>query len=191
MTETIAPQPAAEASGLDLLLARVAAGDRAAFQALYRDTSALLLGICVSVLRDRAEAEDALQEAYVAIWHKAAQFDRSRAAAITWLGSIARHRAIDRRRGAGSTATWVTLDVVEQHAADDGRTAPPPDDAQSAVRLDSCMGELEPQRQRLIRAAFVEGATYSELAARCGSPLGTVKSWIRRSLLQLRACLEQ
>lgn len=191
MTQTNAPQPVVDARGPELLLSRVAAGDRDAFQALYRETSALLFGICLSVLRDRAEAEDALQDAYVAIWHKAAQFDRSRATAITWLGSIARHRAIDRRRGAGSSATWVALDVIEQHAADEGRAASSPDDAQSAARLDGCMSQLEPQRQRLIRAAFVEGATYSELAARCGSPLGTVKSWIRRSLLQLRACLEQ
>lgn len=174
-----------------VLLREVARGDRAAFEALYHHTSGLLLGICLRVLADRSEAEDVLQDVYVAIWNKAAQFDPGRARAPAWLGSIARHRAIDRLRQLPAPAQRAPIEVIEQ--APDATPSPA---AQAETdfehaRLDDCLRQLEPRRQALIRTAFYEGATYDELASRSGSPLGSVKSWIRRGLLQLRACLER
>jgi len=181
-----------DSAGLaDGLLARVAGGDEQAFEALYRLASSRLLGIAMRVLGDRAEAEDVLQDAFVAIWGKAAQFDAQRAGAMTWLGTIVRNRAIDRLRALPSPALRAPVELTDT-IADAAPTPAAEADAHSdRVRLDDCLGRLEPRGQTLIRTAFFEGATYDELATRTGSPLGSVKSWIRRGLLQLRECLDR
>ncbi len=185
-TENIGPQT----SGLDRLLVDVADGSRNAFESLYRATSPKLLSVCLRVLSDRAEAEDVLQEVFTTIWHKAHQFDPARASPIAWLAMIARNKAIDRLRAHPARGTLTAIEF-----ADDIPDASP-SPLQSAVsadereRLEACMAQLEPKRQALIRAAFFEGSTYEELANRSDSPLGSVKSWIRRGLLQLRGCLE-
>lgn len=175
----------------EALLASVALGSRDAFEALYRQTSAKLFGICLRVLAVRAEAEDVLQEVFMTVWQKAAQYDANRASAMAWLTMIARNRAIDRLRMLPTAAHTASIDLVTELT--DPKAAPP-DDAQSAAdgkRLDNCLHELDTRRRTLICAAFFDGSTYEELAVRSGSPLGSVKSWIRRALLQLRACLER
>lgn len=176
---------------LAALLQAVAGGDRAAFEMLYRTTSAALLGICVRVLSDRSEAEDVLQDVYVTIWRKAAQFDGGRARAMAWLASIARHRAIDRLRHLPAPSQRAPIEVIEYATDPSPSPASRAEAATEYSRLDDCLQQLEPRRQTLIRTAFFEGATYDELASRSGSPLGSVKSWIRRGLMQLRACLEK
>jgi len=183
MDSVIEPDPVAG------LLAGVAAGRRDALDALYQATSATLMGICVSLLRDRQDAEDVLQDVFVTVWAKAGQFDASRARGMTWLGSIARNRAIDRLRGRRQGVH----DAIDDHPelADAGESpASSASRAQEGARLDDCVQRLEPNRRQLIRVAFFEGLTYEELAHRTQTPLGTVKSWIRRGLQQLRACLE-
>lgn len=179
----------AQGTPLEALLSQVALGNRDAFEALYRGTSSQLFGICVRVLSERSEAEDALQDVFTTVWRKAAQFDATRASAIAWLAMIARNKAIDRLRS--MPARKVRTDVeLAQELEDPG--ASPPQLAQTAsdrVQLERCLEQLEPRRRALIRAAFFEGCTYEELAMRLESPLGSIKSWIRRSLLQLRECL--
>jgi RNA polymerase sigma-70 factor (ECF subfamily) len=185
------PGTIADPEALAANLAAVAGGDREAFERLYRSTSAKLFGICLRMLSDREEAEDVLQEVYVTVWGKASQFDAERASAITWLAMIARNRAIDRLRTAPASARHASAEVIETMA---DPSASPVGEAEAALqrtRLDHCMEQLEQRRRSLIRTAFFEGTTYEELARRIGSPLGTVKSWIRRGLMQLRACLEQ
>jgi len=175
--------------GLDSWLAQIADGNQSAFESLYRASASRLLGVCIRVLHDREEAEDALQDVYVRIWRKAAQFDPARAAAATWLATIARNTAIDRLR-ARPHHQLAPIELIEA-VPDDGDT--PLESTERAgdrARLDTCFETLEPRRRGLIRAAFFDGATYEELAQRVGSPLGSVKSWIRRGLLQLRTCLE-
>lgn len=179
------------ADALAQWLQAVAGGDRDAFERLYRATSSKLFGVCLRVVPDRAEAEDVLQEVYATVWRKAMQFDAARASAITWLAMIARNKAIDRLR---STPAGVRAAPMELAEAVPDPSASPLDGAESSdenARLARCMERLDGDRRELVRTAFFEGVTYEELAARIGSPLGTVKSWIRRSLLQLRACLEQ
>ena len=179
------------ADPLAALLAQVAEGRRDAFESLYRQTSATMLGICLRVLRDREEAEDVLQEVYVAVWSKAAQFDQQRARAMTRLGTIARNRAIDRVRARPSPALH---EPIEDHElADDEAPTPAAgiDAALERAQLDDCMDQLEPKRRSLIRTAFFENVTYDVLALRAEAPLGSVKSWIRRGLQQLKACLER
>lgn len=193
MTDTSALERERDSStdAVDGLLAQIAGGDQTAFETLYRNTSGKLLGICLRVLTDRAEAEDVLQEVYVTVWHKAGQFDAQRSRAMTWLGTIARNRAIDRLRALPAPATRASIDAAD--AAHDPAPSPAVQAEASTerARLDECLDQLEPRRQKLIRTAFFEGATYEELATRSGSPLGSIKSWIRRGLMQLKACLQQ
>lgn len=172
------------------LLQRVSNGDASAFESLYRATSSKLFGVCLRVLPDRQEAEDVLQDVFVTIWRKASQFDASRASPITWLAMIARNRAIDRLRAAPASQRHAPIEFADS-VADQGPTPiQGAEAADDASRLGTCLDQLEPKRRTLIRTAFFEGATYEELAERIGSPIGSVKSWIRRGLLQLRACLD-
>lgn len=169
----------------------VADGDRGAFERVYRATSAKLFGICIQLLRDRAEAEDTLQDVFATIWHKAGQYDARRASAITWLAMIARNRCIDRLRSNVHLQRSDAIDVAEQLPDDAPGGLERAERADERERLEDCLRELEPGRERLLRTAFFEGATYDELATRSNTPLGTVKSWIRRSLRKLRECLER
>lgn len=174
---------------LNKLLLAVAGGDAVAFENLYRTTSAKLLGICLRVLPQRAEAEEVLQEVFLGIWRKAEQFDATRASAITWLSMMTRNKAIDRLRANAATRTHTPIQLDELEG--DSSASEVAEMAENQQRIEVCLDELEAPRRQLIRIAFFEGATYEELAERSGNPLGTVKSWIRRSLLKLKACLER
>ena len=177
------------AASLEALLAQVALGSRDAFDALYRGTANRLFGICLRVLAERSEAEDALQEVFTTVWRKAAQFDPTKASATTWLAMIARNKAIDRLRSLPSRQARASVELAED-LEDPG--ASPPQQAQAATdraQLEDCLERLEPHRRSLIRAAFFDGLTYEELATKIETPLGTIKSWIRRGLMQLRECL--
>jgi RNA polymerase sigma-70 factor (ECF subfamily) len=169
-------------------LGKVARGDRAALQQVYSRTSAKLFGVCLRILPDRSDAEDALQDAFVTIWQKAASFDASRASPITWLVTLTRNRAIDRLR-ARKTFAAQSLDLAAE-IADDGVPADKQiEQGQDAARLAACLDELKDGDSVLIRAAFLQGATYPQLATRAALPLATVKSRIRRALIKLRGCL--
>jgi RNA polymerase sigma-70 factor (ECF subfamily) len=188
MTDHVLPERNPDA--IDALLSRVAGGDRAAFEHLYRDAAPLLLGICLRVLPDRADAEDVLQDVFVTVWRKAAQFDGARARALTWMGAIARNRAIDRLR-AMPHVPRAPMDAVEDAPDPAPSPAMQAQAREEKARLDACVEELDQRRKQLIRTAFFDNVTYEELAARTGSPIGSIKSWIRRGLQQLRACLER
>jgi RNA polymerase sigma-70 factor (ECF subfamily) len=169
-------------------LARVREGSRPALAEVYNRTSSKLFGICLRILGDRSEAEDALQEVYVNVWRKAGSFDPSRASPISWLAAMARNRAIDHVRSSGRRKH----EPIELAAeiADDRASAPELiEQGQESGRLQNCLGELEQRQRTAIRAAFFEGFTYSELAERTNVPLGTMKSWVRRGLLRLKECL--
>ena len=187
MTESIPPH---DDGSPEALLAQVALGNRAAFETLYRETSSRLFGICLRVLNQRAEAEEVLQEVYTSVWRKAGQFDAARAGAMSWLSMMARNKSIDRLRALPARNTRTPLEMagaIEDPGASPAQQAETMTDR---ARLETCLEQLEPKRHSLIRAAFFDGSTYEELAARIEAPLGSVKSWIRRGLMQLRTCLE-
>ncbi|WP_260929301.1 sigma-70 family RNA polymerase sigma factor [Novosphingobium sp. 9] len=170
-------------------LQRVADGDRVAFEEVYRRTSVKLFGVCLRILPVRHEAEEALQEAYLQVWRRAAAFDPSRGSAMTWLITLTRNRAVDRLRADGKIATSPIELAAE--VADDAPAAPDLlEMGEDEQRLAHCLGTLENGEHQLIRIAFFEGSTYAELANRAATPLGTIKSRIRRALLKLRDCLQ-
>ncbi|MBB3824087.1 sigma-70 family RNA polymerase sigma factor [Xanthomonas arboricola] len=173
------------------LLTATAGGDRHAFEALYRQTSPKLFGVCLRMIPQRAEAEEVLQDVFTLIWHKAGQFDPSRARGLTWLAMIARNKAIDHLRANAPQRRNVALDDAGELRDGDVSPLERTERASTRQRIDHCLAELEPPRSELIRTAFFEGITYEELAARTDTPIGTVKSWIRRGLAKLKACLER
>jgi len=174
---------------LAALIGAVAAGDRAAFRAVYERTSAKLYGICLRLLGSEAEAEDVLQEAYVTVWRNARRFDSAKASAITWLAVIARNKAIDRLRRRRPVADGLE---AAAEVPDEGPLATAViEQKDDARRLAHCLDELDERARAMIRAAFLDGASYPELAERQGVPLGTMKSWIRRGLMRLKGCLER
>ena len=178
-------------SHLAAALARVAAGDRAALRIVYQDTSAKLFGVCLRILNDRGEAEDVLQDVYVAVWRKAASFDPARASPITWLVAIARNRAIDRLRASAISRRAEPIESAEDVRDDAPAALDLVVSAEQQARLRICLDELEERQSTAIRSAFLDGVTYEQLAQRMSVPLGTMKSWVRRGLMKLRACLER
>jgi RNA polymerase sigma-70 factor (ECF subfamily) len=171
-------------------LARIPGGDRSALQTVYRLTSAKLFGVVLRILNERSEAEDVLQEVHLTIWRKAGDFDAARASPMTWLIAIARNRAIDRLR-AGTIKSRMDPIAAATEIADDK-----PDaerllaDRQTVERLEGCLDTLAPHERASLRGAFFDGNSYEELAQRMTVPLGTMKSWIRRAMIKLKACLE-
>jgi RNA polymerase sigma-70 factor, ECF subfamily len=186
-------------AALAQMLARVGLGDRAAFAALYKAVSAPLLGVILRIQRDRAQAEDVLQEIFVSIWRAAQGFDAARAQPMTWLTSIARNRAIDSlRRGKTEVATVSSLSADDD---DDGPnlvdTLPSELDgpmqaleqASQAKAVSRCIGALSAEQQQCVALAYYQGLSHSEVAQHLKQPLGTVKSWVRRALMSLKDCL--
>jgi RNA polymerase sigma-70 factor (ECF subfamily) len=185
---------------LSELLARAGLGDRAAFARLYERTSGHVFAVILRIQRDRAAAEDLLQEIYVSVWKAAASFDAARSQPLTWLTSIARNRAIDSLRRQN------TQPRLESSTRDDDDERPDaveaqPDDApgplellgraSEARELNTCLQHLSPPQRQSVAMAFFDGLSHAEIAEHLKEPLGTVKSWVRRALNSLRTCLER
>lgn len=175
------------------LVAAVALGDRAAFRRLYDATSAKLLGFSLRILRKDELAEEAVQDAFVAIWHAAASYQPHLAAPLTWMATIVRNKALDMLRRQDDT---VELDA-EQFDADlllalQDPAAGPHERLQltdEARALAYCMGTLEGRQRQAIGMAYFHDLSHSEVAQQLSLPIGTVKTWIRRGLDKLRTCL--
>jgi RNA polymerase sigma-70 factor (ECF subfamily) len=181
----------AERDQLRHWLVGTASGDRGAFENLYSRTSAKLFGVCLRILHERSEAEEVLQDVYLTIWRKAGQYDGDRASPITWLAMIARNKSIDRLRSGRIDRAALPIDLAAQ-LADEGISASAlAEAAAEGKRLHNCLDELSGEQRGAIRVAFFEGCTYEEIAERSDTPLGTIKSWIRRGLLKLKDCLQR
>jgi RNA polymerase sigma-70 factor (ECF subfamily) len=170
------------------LITKCAAADRSAFRQLYRDTSAKLMGVLLRILGERAEAEDALQEVYTRVWVRAGRYDPAKGRGMTWLIAIARNLAIDRLRARPEAASDDGLDTVQ----DNSPRAETRLIAQGeARRMADCFATLEPDRADAVRGAYLNGLSYIDLATRHAVPLNTMRTWLRRSLLKLKECLDQ
>ena len=177
----------ADEPDLSGLLIRVAAGYRDALRAIYLAQSTRLFGVAMIILRDRSAASDAIQDSFVKILRRAGQFDPERGEATAWLAAIVRHAALDavRRRGREIPTDdpnlgdgVVAADALDRLEGDENR-----------VRLRVCLERLDARNREGVMLAFVHGLSHPQIAERLGQPLGTVKSWIRRGLLNLRECL--
>ncbi|MCV2867464.1 sigma-70 family RNA polymerase sigma factor [Defluviimonas sp. WL0002] len=172
---------------IENMMARITLRDRDALALLYDATSAKLFGVCLRVLNNRSEAEDVLHDVYIRVWQKADTYAVTGHSPMTWLITVTRNMSIDRlRKRRPETGSDDAMALV----ADDG---PGPEAAAIAsserARIEACMGELESDRADAVRAAYLEGETYKDLAARFDVPLNTIRTWLRRSLMKLKDCL--
>ncbi len=173
---------------LESLLAATALGDRQAIARIYELAGPRLFSIALRMLQRRDAAEDVIQESFVAIWRKAGQYDGTKGAPLAWMAGIVRHRAIDRlraeQRHPRSVPDW--QDIAE--SATGGQSEPL---GQGELHVRDCVGELVENQRKALIMAYYYGLTHEELADHLGAPLGTVKSWIRRGLLQLKECVDR
>lgn len=180
---------------LEPLIRRVAQRDAQAFRALYDATASRLLAIALRVLNDRGAAEDVLQEVFLGIWNRATSIPEPCRQPLAWLTTMVRNRAIDsmRRRRPEVPLQWQGEDG-EEHGYDVvDESAGPPEQMQAVqedARLGHCLGRIDDEPRRALMLAYYEGLTHVEVAERLARPLGTVKAWVRRSLLSLQACLQ-
>lgn len=185
------PEQTVARERLAALIVRVASGDEAAMEEVYRHTSVKIYSLLVQMLPDRPTADEVLQEAYLAIWRRADSFSMSRASPMTWIITIARNKAIDRLRSERHSRRNDALDALPVDPVDQQPSALElMETSDDHKRLHSCLDQLDSHQRQAIRTAFFAGETYDELARRSHVPLGTMKSWIRRGLLQLKTCLE-
>lgn len=171
------------------LIARCALRDRAAFRSLYERTSAKLFGVILRILRDRSEAEEAIQEVYVKIWQRADRYVAGNYSPISWLVAVARNHSLDilRARRPISEDIDVALEIPD--------AGPNPEraalDSDEKGRIEHCLSLLEDDKAEAVRGAYLDGFSYDELAQKYAVPINTMRTWLRRSLMKLRECLTE
>jgi len=169
-------------------IARIARGDAAAFEMVYASTSRKLYGIVVRIVKRRELADDVLQDVYLRVWQRAGDYDPACSSPITWLATIARNRALDEAK----RKTTQSLDDCPaiQHLPSDDDPLASLEQNEAWRRLHACIDLLEPERREIILLVYHHGMTREEIAQRIGRPVSTVKTWLRRSLAQLKGHLE-
>ena len=185
------PAAASDPAQLRAWLHGAARRDRMAFRALYDASSPRLYGLALRILGRRELAEEVLQESFVAIWHHAVDYESALSAPMTWMTAIVRNRAFDLLRRSRSEGEDEALDSVALASLAD-LAATPAERLQmssEAQALADCMAALEARHREVVGMAFFHDLSYSDVATKLTLPLGTVKTWIRRSLLRLHACL--
>jgi RNA polymerase sigma-70 factor (ECF subfamily) len=172
------------------LLGAVARGDETAFERLYDATRAKIYGVLLRILRRPALAEEVMMETYLKIWKTADGFDPTVASPTTWMVAIARNRAIDIVRKRGDLSIEEEADLPEAPSE-----APQPlarrEMTEELKRLLSCLGRLDPEKQRIVLLAYYSGWSRDQLAQKLDIPVNTMKTWLRRSLLEIRECMEK
>ncbi|MFW2542573.1 sigma-70 family RNA polymerase sigma factor [Primorskyibacter sp. 2E107] len=175
---------------IEELIARISMGDRKAFATLYSRTSPKLFGVALRVLKQDALAEEVLQEVFLRIWDRAGQYRANGYSPMTWLITVTRNAAIDRLRRLRAQGQQSDIGDLAERLTEPG----PGPEAQAVARdearlLHQCLAELPPDRAEMVRGAYLDGDTYADIAEATGIKLNTVRTWLRRSLMQLRECL--
>ncbi len=183
--EEASAQPGDDLAGL---LRRIATRDEMAFAALYKSTSAKLYGVVARILPRGDAAADALQEAYVRIWERAGEFDLAKGSPLAWMATIARNRALDevRRVRPGSLED---LPKTFEPAGDDVDPLAARERSEGLAAVINCLQALEKEKRSIVLLAYYRGVSREALALRFGRPVPTIKTWLHRSLAQLRDCL--
>ncbi|MGI9304500.1 MAG: sigma-70 family RNA polymerase sigma factor [Gammaproteobacteria bacterium] len=173
------------------LLARCARQDATALERLYRAAAPKLYGVSLALLKNEASAEDVLQDSFIKIWSRAGSYNPAKGAAMTWMTSIVRNRALDLLRSTRMQADQLTAQFEEQEFASSEQGPLEAASMQASTSaVIACLNELPEQQRRCIMMAYYYGHTHDELARRTDNPLGTVKAWVRRGMERLRKCLE-
>ena len=168
------------------LLGGVARGDETAFERLYEATRAKLYGVLLRILGRPALAEEVMEETYLKVWKMADQFDPATASPITWMVAMARNRAIDIVRKQGDIAIDEEPEAPEPAAE---TPAPRREMTAELKRLLGCLGRLDPEKQRIVLLAYYSGWSRDHLANKLDIPVNTIRTWLRRSLLEIRECM--
>lgn len=179
---------------LDELMLRAAGGDEAAFRRFYDLSAPSILAFLLRLLPDRFHAEDVLQESMVTAWNRASDFDPERAAAKTWITTIARRRALDilrSRRRQADVLTSGADDIRETLGLEASTSGARTESSATEDRLRHCMNELKSEAATSIRLAYLDGLTFSEISTRIDRSLNSVKSWVRRGMEKLRECMQR
>jgi len=183
----------ADAAALQDLLSRVALGDRDAFRKLYDATSASLFGVAIRIVNRRDRAEDVLQDAFVNVWHRAGSYSAAASQPMTWLTAIVRNRALDELRS-GVRHRSESLDeregatspeIADEHANPQGLF----EKAMDALAIRDCLEAIDGPQRQCLALVYYHGFSHSEVAGHVGSPIGSVKVWLRRGLAKLKRCL--
>ena len=172
----------------DDLLHAIARNDEGALGAIYDRYRLILFGLILRILHDREEAEDCLQEVFLQVWRRARDFDESRGRAFTWLVTIARSRALDRLRASGSRLK-LTTEAAQVTPDEVGYAAEEAVQSEQGALVRAALAELPEEQRRALLLAYFEGLTQTEIAARLGDPLGTVKTRMRSGMIKLRELL--
>ncbi|HEV7819795.1 MAG TPA: sigma-70 family RNA polymerase sigma factor [Burkholderiales bacterium] len=178
---------------LKQLLARVALGDRTAFRRLYDATAPSLFGVALRIVRQRDRAEEVLQDAFVNAWNRAAGYQAALSQPMTWLTAIVRNRALDElRSGARHSAEFLDeREGADASAIEDIKPGPLGllEQAADALAIRTCLDAIDGSQRQCLALVYYHGLSHSEVAAHVGSPIGSVKVWLRRGLDKLKRCL--
>jgi RNA polymerase sigma-70 factor (ECF subfamily) len=180
------PSDNLEHENLLRLLIKVSKGDSNAFSTLYETTSSQLYAIALKMLKRKELAEEATQEAYIKIWYNASQYQQQQGTVLTWMVSIVRYRALDMLRYSNrrKEQDFVDQDIPSEKLENIVENL-------NTTKLHICLEELSEQQRQAIYLAFFDGLSHSEVTNTLNSPIGTVKSWIRRGLDSLQRCLKR
>lgn len=181
--------PAAPPFDYEAAVLACARGERYALRALYEREAHWLLGVALRIVRDRQRAEDVLQDAFLQVWQHATTYQPSLGSARGWVYTIVRHRALKEVRDPGREQSHDPADLAELSDRQRASSGAMDERGIDAEALERCLDQLEPAHRECVVQAFVEGFTHDEIARRMNTPLGTVKSWIRRSLALLKGCM--
>jgi RNA polymerase sigma-70 factor (ECF subfamily) len=181
-------RPAGAGDDLTQLLSRIAGRDAAAFSTLYKQTSAKLYGVVARILTRGDLAADVLQEAYVRIWEKAGDFDPVKGSPLAWMATIARNRALDEVRRVRAVSLEDQPEGFEP-AAEEIDPLATRERSEGLAALVDCLKALDEEKRAVVLLAYYRGLSREALAKRFGRPVPTIKTWLHRSLAQLRDCL--
>lgn len=178
-----------KSTDLSLMLVKTGQGDRQAFAMLYQATSSKLFALALRILASRDLAEEALQDAYVKIWHSADTYREDKAAVMTWMTAIVRNRCIDLLRASPHEQGLKEDESFDDWASDDlgpMEAAATRNDTKVLLR---CMNQLAPLQRQAFALSYFQGLAHEQLAHQLAQPLGTVKTWLRRGLETLKNCM--
>ena len=173
------------------LLAQCEQGNELAFEELYKLCSAQLYAVLLRILKNEAIADEALQDSFVKIWQKAGTYVPASGSPMTWMCSVARYQALDLLRKQRSRESHERADVNRYIDATPDLAKPLHEMTEDAKLLMQCLERLPEEARNCIVYAYCEGYTHEELAAQSDTPIGTVKSWIRRGLISLKKCVHE